>query len=280
MYRTLKIFLLALLTLNGFAQSDNPFDIRVKGKTAMHSKHQKTKPKPVQTQQVAKPTQTRKKAIKTPSTNPFEKGHRREKVAPKPANTTPGTTSGVKRIKPLDTNKVLGIPGQRKGNDYMFWVLTFVLLILSITINLNRSVLGIIYRAVTNESYLNNLALSSNAKTKVILNLYHILYLINAGIFLYLTIRTWKGWTGLPLLFQCIGFVFVIYAVYFAALHLLKWIYPLKKEITLYVFNIKIFESALGLLLLILNFSIAFSPIEIVNVLIKLGIGLFVITYN
>ena len=262
------------------AQTGNPFEIRVHRKQTTTNTVNKSAGTPIKQRNSAPSNLTKQAQGKVGiSDNPFEKDRfgkgtvvvtspasKREKVLGSPHRSTGGKLRSF-------------VPERSAGNDYMFWVLTFLLLVLSIIINLNRTVLGMIYRAVTNESYLNNLALTSNPQTKVILLLYYTLYLINLSIFLYLTTQLWYGWSGVPWLLRCIAGVVVAYTLYQGALLLLGWIYPIKKEVSLYLFNIRVFESALGLLLLVVNFAIAFTPHEMAEMLVKVGIGLIVMFY-
>ncbi len=274
----LSVFLCTGLML--YAQTGNPFELKVHPKYRMGKTREQARIMPVKNPDLAKPDKKKDVSPKFGSSNPFEKGAH------------PENTSGVNRMTQthavaISHKEHSGRTSARKSvqkvfkseNDYLFWILTFLLLVLSIIINLNRSMLGILYRSVTNDNYLNNFALTANSQMRILLNLYYFYYLINAGIFLYLVLQARYEWTGIPRLLQSIGAVFIVYGFYHTALMLMRWVYPIKKETTLYLFTIKTFESTLGLFLLILNFAIAFTPAEIAGVLIKTGIGLFIIFY-
>ncbi len=276
MNRIWILFLMLLWVLPLWGQQSNPFEIRVKrhltGANEDHSPEVASSTKRVN-KKIEK-TEEKQLSPTSESGNPFEKEHFTH-------STTPIKQTGSTFNRTISSKPTYPSPITAKSDsvDYLFWILTFLLLLLSILININRSVPGIIYRAVSNESFLNNLALTSNPQMRIVMNMYYFFYLINMGIFIYLIGRTWMEWEGMSWLFKSIAIVIAVYAVYLGALVLFKWIYPVDKEMTLYLFNIRMFESSLGFILLLLNFIIGFSSPGISLILIKVGIVLVLLFY-
>ena len=217
--------------------------------------------------------------------NPFELNHRLKTVQMKGAqDMTPPAISknGIsKSLNPFDIrknsdhndhiasnhserNQVVIHPKakviNKDGEDFLFWMLILDLLFLSVVINLNRSSLSSIFKALRNDSFMSLLAKTSSTQSRVQFNLYFFLYVINLGLFLYLAQKNLLQIQGISWIIRMIGIVFGIYIVRYLSLRLLAYIYPVKREVDVYRFTIIIFSTFIMFFLIAINFFMAFVP--------------------
>lgn len=245
-YTILLLFLFAL-SQSAFTQVTNPFEIR---KNESHS------------EKVKKDTQV------IDQSNPFE-------IIPVPADYEIQDTLIVKKPVPIETNL-------SKNQNFLFVTLVILLLMLTILVTFNRGLLGSIYRAIFNDTYLKmiyRLQQSSHALSYLLLYLF---YFFNAGLFLFLLLRYLKvniTPSDIKLYFLCVGAFVSIYALKHIALVIIGNIFPVEKESSYYNFMIVAFNIFMGLILLPLNAVIAFMSEDLAVLAIYIGVGLFILMY-
>lgn len=245
-------WIVAITSLTGLiAQDSNPFELKYRLKTNVV--------------EIVEQDITPKETKITLSSNPFDIKKGSEIQEDVVASTVVIPT--IQKIK------------KEKGEDFLFWILILDLLFLSVVINLNRSTLVSIFKAVRNDSFMSLLAKTSNAQSKLQYNLYFILYIINVGLFLYLSLKTQWGIQGVAWIFKSIGLVLGIYIIRHISLKLLSHIYPVKREVTVFRYTIIIFGAFIMLFLVPINFCLSFVPEVFVQPFIYFGLILIVGSY-
>jgi hypothetical protein len=105
-------------------------------------------------------------------------------------------------------------------------------------------------------------------------------FIIQAGLFLFnvLRIRQVEG-TMFDNIWISIGFVLIIYLSRHTMIRYLRWLFNNEKEMTLFGFDISIFNIMVGLVLLPVNILILFGPESMYNPLIIIGIVTILAAY-
>lgn len=171
---------------------------------------------------------------------------------------TPYVTQGKNSSKATKTQ--ISAPKIQLSNKWPLWCIVISLFILAITINLRRKTFTNMYRAIANDNYLKLLQREENNGNSFFFYLLYLIFVINAGLFIYLSIsRIQEGVIPLTLLY-IFGGILLIYAIRHLVLYVIGAIFPLRKEASLYSFLILILNSQVGILLLIVNAFLAFSP--------------------
>ncbi|MEE9437939.1 MAG: DUF4271 domain-containing protein [Saprospiraceae bacterium] len=160
------------------------------------------------------------------------------------------------------------------SNTFIFWLLLFSSLLLSIVINTQKKAIQKIVKSITNE---NRLKLNFREDKKGLNGHYLFMYavfFINASIFTYLAIGHFYNLTGWLVFKYCAMCVVFIYL----AKHIMIWIlnitFPFQKEISLYGFTIESYNIFLGIILIPINLIVAFSHYNIATSVLFLGIGI------
>ena len=258
------IFLLGVWS-NLLAQNGNPFELQHRIKSTNVTLNIEKEDSSIS---IKKNIETTQPVQATKSSNPFDK-----------------TPSSLEKINNLKTNGIEETPltaivptikelKSNKREDFLFWILILDLLFLSIVINLNRSTLGSIFKAVRNDSFMSLLAKTSNTQTKLQYTLYFFLYIINVGLFLYISLKTLWGVQGIAWIFKSIGVVLGVYLIRYLGLSLLARVYPVQREVGVYRYTIIIFGTFIMFFIIAINFCLAFVPEDLVRPFIYAGIVL------
>ena len=179
----------------------------------------------------------------------------------------------IERESDQDEDKPVG------DRNMIFWLLLFLLIILTLTISVNRSLFGKIYKAVINDNYLNFLMREQKQSLSPDYWFLYIMFVINIGILIYLFLTRHDPTLGNLILLACILFVGLIYLVRHSIMRLFEIAFPVEKEIRQYDFTIVIFNIFLGLLLFPVNAAAAFSGPGTSAAFIYIGIGLVILIY-
>lgn len=152
--------------------------------------------------------------------------------------------------------------GDTMPKQGIFWVLTALLGVLSVSIAANRTAVGRAWRGFLNE---NGLTLAQREASGLVGNTpYFLLYasfLLNSGVFIFLVTRVFAGgeYNNLRFLALCM----LVASAMFLAKHLfvaaLGGLFPVAAEVRRYSFLIMVFNCVLGLFLLPFNALMAFA---------------------
>ncbi|MEL6865265.1 MAG: DUF4271 domain-containing protein [Bacteroidota bacterium] len=163
-------------------------------------------------------------------------------------------------------------------SNFIFWLILFMLFLLTLLVSLFRQYIAKAYRAFTNDNFLK---LIHREQGRIIdwpyLSLY-IGFILNAGIFALLV---WKyygliGGGNMIYLFRFIAAVAAIFITKHLLLGIVAGVFPVEKEIRQYSFMIVIFNIVLGILLVPINISLAYGPASLHTVVLY---GAFLIIF-
>ncbi len=239
----------------------------------------------------------------TPATNPFELKHRLDQpsrvVTPDQPIQDAQAPSGDNN--PFDIQKGSQIPTpslaqseeietsqfstktldkDRISDNSIFWILIFLTLLLGVIINLNRSILNNMVKAWSNQNFSNMLLRDKKSQDQILYSLLAFIFYINAGLFIGLTI---ERFSGVPLSFKMllllILLVMGVYLIRHITLYFLASVFSIGKEARQYSFTIHLFNILSGLLLLVSNYLIAFSPSTVGLVMIYIALILLAIQF-
>ncbi len=235
-------FLLLFVAMSYFAQAQtsNPFEI-------------KTRVKKVETAE-AKPANA-----PTETSNPFDL---KPRTNPKSTRTT--TAQPKKESTPfLKRKKKKGKVSPEKQRSFTFTILVVVLLLLALAMTLLREFIFKAYRAFLNDNLLSQLYREQGFILNGPYLILYGLYFISMGFFGYLALNHFEHlpfdgtWSNL---LACIGTVMAIYLFKHLVLRIVGWLFPIKKEISLYNFSIVVFNVIIGLAVIPFSAFMAFGP--------------------
>jgi Domain of unknown function (DUF4271) len=132
--------------------------------------------------------------------------------------------------------------------------------LLAIALNLKSKAPGLIYKSMLNENMLKLFYREESNKLSTYLFLLYCVFCINLAVFLYLAAHNYGGPGGVYVFLAVLVGVIVLYIIRHLGLNLLGNVFRLNKYTDLYSFAIMIFNLFTGLILIPLNFLIAFSP--------------------
>ena len=168
----------------------------------------------------------------------------------------------------------------KSSTRWIFWVFLITLFLLTIAVNFNRQIISKIYRSILNSNYSNLMFREQGRNPSVLFILLYILFFINGGLFLYLTIGVFVDpKPGFYSIFSCIGLVAIIYLLRHGILNLLGNVFPLKNATSQFGFNVMYFNIFLGLILIPVNLFVAYGPEAIVKPSIIIGVVIILLLY-
>ena len=115
---------------------------------------------------------------------------------------------------------------------------------------------------------------------QILLLMGYLVFIVQAGIFLYHTLMIF-GYQGTLLdnIWSCMLLVTIFYMTRHSMISYLKWLFNNDKEMTLFGFDVSIFNIMVGLVLLPVNVMLNFGPESLAKPLIYIGITVAVIAY-
>jgi len=251
-----------LYTTSLFGQSSNPFDLQYKepiGDVTTKDSLNIYRQSPLNTPAL----------LEEKPTNPFDI-----------INETPVTAS-PSRLQVPENTVINRKPAINKNIGFLFWVFFGILLVFSSIFGISKTRLGQVYNSFLNENFLRQAHRYNQGNFSLVYVFLYILAIINIAIFVYLMGNHFGS--NLPsnflFLLQLVGMVLIL----FGGKHLLLWlmgaIFPVNKEISLYSFTIMIFGILLGILLFLLNITIAYAPSVIAGLSVYLALGAIIAIY-
>ncbi|MEO5582678.1 MAG: DUF4271 domain-containing protein [Saprospiraceae bacterium] len=159
-----------------------------------------------------------------------------------------------------------------------FVIYIFLFLLAAIAINFNRSYPMALIRATYNQNQLRILFKDAFKGNQILIfGILYLLFIINGGIFLYLSFRIFD--VAHISLFLAIGIVFLVYMVRHIVLYILGFTFPFTKEVTLFSYTIGLHNLALGLALMLINILLSFVAEETGKMLIFSGLSIIGMMY-
>lgn len=144
----------------------------------------------------------------------------------------------------------------------VFWVLTILLGLLSVSIASNRTAVDRAWRGFLND---NGLTVAQREASGLVGNTPYIFlyanFLLNAAVFIFLLTRVFAGgeYNNARFLLLCLGIACALFLVKHLFVGLLGNLYPVGAEVRRYSFLIMLFNCVLGLFLLPFNVLLAFA---------------------
>lgn len=204
--------------------------------------------------------------------NPFEIKARGRKKAKEEEITIADT--------PNETPVTTKPKGKGLSSSSLFWFLLFLTLLFAVIINLNRSIILHLLKAWSNLNFSNLLLRDKNSADRLLYTLLAVVFYCSAGLFWGLVMDRFFGipLTALNLL-GYIGGIVAVYIIRHLSLYWLANTFSFSKEAKQYSFTIHIFNILSGVLLLLCNFIIVFSPEKIGTGLIYIVLGILMIQF-
>lgn len=159
-----------------------------------------------------------------------------------------------------------------RGFQIFFLLLSILFLIF--IVNVERSYIRDLWRVISNENYSSlHHRNQRNTMRQILLLMGYIIFIFQAGLFVHQTLHFY-GYndTLLSSLWISMGLILGIYLVRHGVIRYLKWLFNNEKEFSLYAFDISIFNTMVGLILLPINILLIFGPETLYNPLIVIGI--------
>lgn len=199
--------------------------------------------------------------------NPFEVSHvpyRRSELKKQSVTSENTKTTSASPLAKIST--------KGNSNTFLFWLILFSLLLLAIVMNVQRSSVSKIFKSITNENILKlSKREENNGMTGHYMMLYSIFF-INMATFVYLLVDKYYSQNGMIIwLWIFIGLV-VIYVLRHVFMAVLGSVFNIDKETSLYSFTILSFNLALGLIFIPVNLVVAYSPENIGQIGIYIGL--------
>jgi hypothetical protein len=167
------------------------------------------------------------------------------------------------RKKPAvnQTNDIKSLAEKTKESPrFLFLFLIIGCAILAIVLNINRKSIILIYKSLYNENILKLFYREESIKPSSFTILMYLIFFINLAAFIYLYILPHNGPTGILTYSAIMGIIILIYIIRHSSLAVLGRIFSIVKSTDLYSFTIMIFNHFIGLVLLPINFLLAFGP--------------------
>ena len=211
------------------------------------------------------------------STNPFELNADNPSA---PVLTKPDTVKTQdskeqikKDIKPL-------LAGKSSVGFQIFFILLSLLFMIFI-VNVERSFVRDLWRVISNENYSSlHHRNQRNTMRQILLLMGYAVFVFQAGLFLFNSLKVYRVSSHVGIsIWAAMAFVGAIYLVRHSVIRYLRWLFSLGKELTLFSFDITIFNIMVGLILLPVNVFLLFGPDSLHKPLIIIGLVTIVVAY-
>ncbi len=293
MFRILGIFLFVTVTTLVWGQtSGNPFDLKYRTSRPVTTSPSVIKQVPidslrkVQTPDLVPDTTSKDTFQLAPDTTTVAPGNSGNN--PFEVNNSPDTTIN-KSVTTVDTAKNkpdVGkiIPPVLKKNSakgFQIFFLLLSLLFLIFIVNVERSFVRDLWRVISNENYSSlHHRNQRNTMRQILLMMGYTVFIIQAGLFIYHGFRIFRPYgSSLDNVWLTTALVLGIYLTRHGMIRYLRWLFNNDKELTLFGFDISIFNTMVGLVLLPINILIIFGPESIHKPLIFIGIATIAAAY-
>lgn len=286
------IWLIILTTVLGGHSQSNPFDLKYRSAAPKYTpvtpdldeavdtvkviQTQVIPQEPVADTASAEPAENEPLAIS--GNNPFDKKIKSPSKAGKTKKdeVKPSAPVKIEVEKPKDNSAP---PHTSKG--LLIFFLLFSLLLLIFIVNVERSFVHDLWRVISNENYSSlHHRNQRNTMRQILLMMGYLVFVIQGGVFLFHILRVF-GYRK-PILdnvWTCMALVTAVYLVRHTVIKYLRWLFNNDKEMTLFGFDVSIFNIMVGLVLLPVNVLIIFGPENFAKPLIYIGIIVALVAY-
>lgn len=210
------------------------------------------------------------------STNPFERAEDKDSVTKKAITKVDSATNSqaIKKI-PLPALK------SKTSRGFQVFFLLLSLLFLIFIVNVERSFVRDLWRVISNENYSSlHHRNQRNTMRQILLMMGYIVFIIQAGLFMYNAMRVFNySETALDNVWSSIALVLCVYLTRHGVINYLRWLFNNEKELTLFGFDISIFNTMVGLVLVPINVLLIFGPENIYKPLVIIGVITIVLAY-
>lgn len=186
--------------------------------------------------------------------------------------------SAETEIKPILPPSL--VRSSSKGFQIFFLLLSLLFLIF--IVNVERNYVRDLWRVISNENYSSlHHRNQRNTMRQILLMMGYAVFIFQAGIFIYHALRIFH-YNGPIQMNIWIPMLIIsgIYLVRHSVIRYLRWLFNNQKEMTLFGFDISIFNTMVGLILLPINVLLLFGPESISKPLIIIGIITFIAAYG
>ncbi len=249
----LSLLVLLFCASSSFAQNSNPFEIKSRLKAPVEAENDKADQSP-------------------DNSNPFEIKRGQNTGAAAPAI-----------IKKSKKNKRKNRAADKKARQsFLFTVLIGLVIFIAILFTMLREYFWKVYDAFRNDNLLNQLQREQGFLPNTPYLFWYSLFFLTSGIFVFLLLDYSNSlpfdgyWLNL---YACIGSVLAFFLFKHFLLSIIKWLFPIKKEISIYNFSIVIFNIIIGLILVPFVVFIGYGPSDLIKISFYISMGLVFITF-
>lgn len=208
--------------------------------------------------------------------NPFEKNAalQEEKAIQAPVTQQPDPATQTQPVREK-------LPVIKAARGFQIFFLLISLLFLIFIVNVERSFVRDLWRVIANENYSSlHHRNQRNTMRQILQIMGYIVFILQAGLFIFHAL-SFYGYSGRIQvnIFVPVLFVAGIYFIRHLVIHYLRWLFNNQKEMVLFGFDISIFNTMIGLILLPINILLLFGPETLAKPLIIIGIITFVAAY-
>jgi len=210
------------------------------------------------------------------STNPFERSEDQDSMSGT-AITKVDSAANSQAIKKLPIPAVMS----KTSRGFQIFFLLLSLLFLIFIVNVERSFVRDLWRVISNENYSSlHHRNQRNTMRQILLMMGYTVFIIQAGLFIYNAMRVFNyAGTILDNVWTSIALVLCIYLTRHGVINYLRWLFNNEKELTLYGFDISIFNTMVGLVLVPINVLLIFGPENIYKPLVIIGVIAIALAY-
>ncbi len=173
------------------------------------------------------------------------------------------------------SDPVQPVPGKQyvsRGFQTFFLLLSILFLIF--IVNVERSFIRDLWRVISNENYSSlHHRNQRNTMRQILLLMGYLIFIFQAGLFINQGLQIYPLTdSALSSIWVSIGVVLGVYLVRHGVIRFLKWLFNNEKELSLFSFDISIFNTMVGLILLPINILLVFGPDTFYNALVIIGL--------
>jgi hypothetical protein len=198
-----------------------------------------------------------------------------------PITTSPNITEKViAPIIPTVTTQTQSL--QEKGQNFLFSIVLFVLVLLTVLVTVSRNLIGRIYQSFFNDVVLKSLYREQRPISTTIYTALYVMYLVNLSIFIFLGLYNFNkifNNSEFFTLLYCMAAVSILFIGKHFLIRMLSNIFSLKKELGLYAFVVVVFGILIGLILAPTNVLLAYAEPEIAQKIVIVGSIVIVLIY-
>lgn len=208
--------------------------------------------------------------------NPFERSDDKDSVTGKAITKVDSATSSqvIKKLPIL-------VLKSKASRGFQIFFLLLSLLFLIFIVNVERSFVRDLWRVISNENYSSlHHRNQRNTMRQILLMMGYTVFIIQAGLFIYNAMRVFNfSGTVLDNVWTSIALVLCVYLTRHGVINYLRWLFNNEKELTLFGFDISIFNTMVGLVLVPINVLLLFGPESIYKPLVIIGVIAIVLGY-